>query len=109
MQFQMSKLTQEVYSCHLLLLLIQNLSKIDFEGRKDVVHIFTQILRHRSGERYPTVEYIYLKPAILFLLLSGYERPDIALSCGQMLRECAKHESLAKASVFYRVLFACSK
>ncbi|XP_022654598.1 protein Mo25-like isoform X1 [Varroa destructor] len=97
---QMSKLAQEVYSSHLLLLLVQNLSKIDFEGRKDVVYIFTQILRHRSGERYPTVEHIYLKPAILFLLLSGYERPDIALSCGQTFRECTRHESLAKIVLY---------
>ncbi|XP_028966699.1 protein Mo25 [Galendromus occidentalis] len=97
---QVAKLSQELYSSHLLLLLVQNLSKIDFEGRKDVVHIFNSVLRHRAGERYPTVEYIYLKPQILFILLSGYEKPDIALNCGSMLRECARSESLAKVVLY---------
>lgn len=85
-----------MYSSHLLLLLIQNLSKIDFEGRKDVGHIFNNMLRRQIGPRFPTVEYLYLKPQILFLLLSGYDNIDIALNCGGMLRECAKHEDLAK-------------
>ena len=64
-----------------------------------MVHIFNSVLRHRAGERHPTVEYIYLKPQILFILLSGYEKPDIAVNCGSMLRECARSESLAKVSL----------
>ncbi|XP_022702490.1 protein Mo25-like isoform X2 [Varroa jacobsoni] len=95
-EVQVSQLGQEVYSSHLLLLLVQNLSKIDFEGRKDAVHIFNSILHRQIGTRLPTVEYLYLKPQILFLLLSGYETPDVALNCGAMLRECIKHEDLAK-------------
>lgn len=97
-EMQVSQLGQEVYSSHLLLLLVQNLSKIDFEGRKDAVHIFNNVLHRQIGTRLPTVEYLYLKPQILFLLLSGYETPDVALNCGAMLRECIKHEDLAKVS-----------
>lgn len=96
---QASQLGQEVYSSHLLLLLVQNLSKIDFEGRKDAVHIFNNVLHRQIGARLPTVEYLYLKPQILFLLLSGYETPDVSLNCGTMLRECIKHEDLAKVCV----------
>lgn len=95
-----SQLAQELYSSHLLLLLIQNLSKIDFEGKKDVAQIFNNVVRRQIGQRFPTVEYIYLKPQILFLLLAGYEKPDIALNCGTMLRECVRHESLAKIMLY---------
>ncbi|OQR66420.1 calcium-binding protein 39-like [Tropilaelaps mercedesae] len=95
-EMQVSQLGQEVYSSHLLLLLVQNLSKIDFEGRKDAVHIFNNVVHRQIGTRLPTVEYLYLKPQILFLLLSGYETPDVALNCGTMLRECLRHEDLAK-------------
>lgn len=104
----MSQLGQEVYSSHLLLLLVQNLSKIDFEGRKDAVHIFNSILHRQIGTRLPTVEYLYLKPQILFLLLSGYETPDVALNCGAMLRECIKHEDLAKVCISDLVLITYS-
>lgn len=77
-------------------MLIENLQKIDFEGKKDVALIFNNILRRQIGQRYPTVEYILMKPPIVFTLIAGYEKQDIALNCGGMLRECARHESLAK-------------
>lgn len=31
------------------------------------------------------------------MLMDGYLSPDIALSCGSMLRECIRHDGLAKA------------
>lgn len=48
------------------------------------------------GTRSPTVEYICTKPEILFALMKGYEKHDIALNCGSMLRECARYEALVK-------------
>jgi calcium binding protein 39 len=35
-----SQLAQELYNSNLLLLLIQNLNRIDFEGKKDVAQVF---------------------------------------------------------------------
>jgi len=32
----------------------------------------------------------------LVLYLDSYDNPDTALNCGMMLRECLKHESLAR-------------
>ncbi|RWS22914.1 protein Mo25-like isoform X2, partial [Leptotrombidium deliense] len=78
------------------LLLINNLPKIEFEAKKDVAQIFNNILRRQIGTRSPTVEYICTKPEILFTLMKGYEKHDIALNCGSMLRECARYEALAK-------------
>lgn len=91
-----AQLAQELYNSNLLLQLINNLSKIEFEAKKDVAQIFNNILRRQIGTRSPTVEYICTKPEILFTLMKGYEKHDIALHCGSMLRECARYEALAK-------------
>uniref|UniRef100_A0A646QHY7 Mo25 n=2 Tax=Scolopendridae TaxID=41363 RepID=A0A646QHY7_9MYRI len=96
----LAQLAQELYNSTLLLLLIQNLTKIDFEGKKDVAQIFNNILRRQIGTRSPTVEYICTKPEILFTLMRGYETQEIALNCGTMLRECARYEALAKIMLY---------
>ncbi|XP_021113493.1 calcium-binding protein 39-like isoform X1 [Heterocephalus glaber] len=95
-----AQLAQELYNSGLLVTLIANLQLIDFEGKKDVTQIFNNILRRQIGTRSPTVEYISAHPHILFMLLKGYEAPQIALRCGIMLRECIRHEPLAKIILF---------
>lgn len=96
--YVVAQLSQELYNSNLLLLLIQNLHRIDFEGKKHVALIFNNVLRRQIGTRSPTVEYICTKPEILFTLMAGYEdaHPEIALNSGTMLRECARYEALAK-------------
>lgn len=91
-----AQLAQEIYNSNLLFTLINNLSKIEFEAKKDVAQIFNNILRRQIGTRSPTVEYICTKPDIIFTLLKGYEKHEIALNCGSMLRECARYDALAK-------------
>nr|CAG4646305.1 EOG090X07E2 [Macrothrix elegans] len=95
-----AQLSQELYNSGLLVLLINNLSRVDFEGKKDVAQIFNNILRRQIGTRSPTVEYICTKPEILFTLVQGYEHQEIALNCGTMLRECARYEALAKILLY---------
>lgn len=102
-----AQLAQELYQSHLLIHLINNLQKIDFEGKKDVAQIFNNILRRQIATRSPTVEYIcQSNPEILTTLINGYEHQDIALTCGLMLRECIRHEPLARiileSEVFYK-------
>jgi len=92
----LAQLSQEMYNSGLLLLLLRNLHKIDFEGKKDAAQIFNNILRRQIGTRTPTVEYICTKPEILFTLARGYEQQEIALNCGTMLRECVRYEALTK-------------
>lgn len=91
-----AQLAQELYNSGLLSTLVSDLQLIDFEGKKDVAQIFNNILRRQIGTRTPTVEYICTQQSILFMLLKGYESPEIALNCGIMLRECIRHEPLAK-------------
>lgn len=91
-----AQLAQEIYNSNLLFTLINNLSKIEFEAKKDVAQIFNNILRRQIGTRSPTVEYICTKQEIIFTLIRGYEKHEIALNCGSMLRECARYDALAK-------------
>ncbi|XP_050075670.1 protein Mo25-like [Anopheles maculipalpis] len=94
--FKMSQLTQSMYSTDLLLLLIKNLHRIQFEAKKDVVQVFNNVLIRELGSRLPTVDYICSKPDILYTLLDGYQHRVVAFCCGTMLRECARYEPLAK-------------
>ena len=95
-----AQFSQEVYQSGLLLLLLRNLHRINFEGKKDVVQGFNILLHRQEGTRTPTVEYICTNPLIVFTLCRGYEEQDIALHCGNMLRECVKYEALAKALLY---------
>lgn len=93
---QVAQLAQETYNANVLPLLIKNLGKLEFESKKDVALIFNNLLRRQIGTRSPTVEYLCARPEILLALLKGYESPDIAISCGTMLKESVRHEHLAK-------------
>ncbi|KAK3603767.1 hypothetical protein CHS0354_023386 [Potamilus streckersoni] len=101
----LAQLGHEMYSANLLLILIQNLAKIDFEGRKDVVHIFNNLLRQQIGTRTPTVEHICQHQEILIELMKGYENKEIALRCGMMLRECCRYEALSKIMLYAENFF----
>jgi len=96
----LAQLSQEMYNTGLLLALLRNLHRIDFEGKKDAVQIFNSILRRQIGTRTPTVEYICTKPDIIFTLCRGYEQQEIALNCGTMLRECIRYEALTKILLY---------
>ncbi|KAI9101235.1 Mo25-like protein [Phlyctochytrium arcticum] len=94
---QVAQLSQEVYNNDMLPSLVQNISKFEFEAKKDVAQIFNNLLRRQIGTRFPTSEYIGTKEEILVTLIKGYENQEIALNCGMILRECIRHESLAKS------------
>lgn len=93
---QVAQLAQETYSHDVFSHLLTELHKLDFESKKDVAQIFNCILRRQIGTRSPTVEYIFDNSEILFILVRGYESHEVALNKGIMLRECVKHEPLAR-------------
>ena len=64
---------QEFYTSGLCHKIVINLHKISHRGRKDIAHIFTNILQGLIGLRTPTVEYICKIPEIIFALCKGYE------------------------------------
>ncbi|XP_076805227.1 calcium-binding protein 39-like [Clavelina lepadiformis] len=91
-----AQLSQELYKSETINIILTNLSRIDFEGKKDFTQIFNTLARRQIGSRQPTVEFLCKKKNILDILVEGYNDPDIALNCGIMLRECIRYESLAK-------------
>ena len=96
-----AQLAQETYSTDLLLYLLQNIHKLEFESRKDVVQIFNNLLRRQIGARWPTVEYLCSsKPEVLFAAFEGYGNEEIALNTGMILREMLRHEPLAKILLY---------
>ncbi|KAK6204862.1 uncharacterized protein RJT21DRAFT_117322 [Scheffersomyces amazonensis] len=94
---QISYLSQEVYVTDCLYLLIYHLKKLDFDARKDVQLIFSNLLRRQIANKSPTVDYlINSKPEIILLLLKGPESQSTGLICGQILRDCIKYDSIVK-------------
>ncbi|MFH4982848.1 hypothetical protein AB6A40_009557 [Gnathostoma spinigerum] len=102
---QVAQLAQETYNANVLPMLIKNLAKLDFESKKDVALIFNNLLRRQIGTRSPTVEYLCARPEILIDLVHGYEVPEIAITCGNMLRECIRHEHLAKIVLHHPIFY----
>lgn len=90
-----TQIANEMYNSELIKDLIQNMAKLEFEAKKDLTSIFSSLLRRQVGSRSPTMEYLGRNPTIIETLIKGYDS-DIALNCGAMLRECIRHEPLAK-------------
>jgi len=91
-----AQLSQEIYNTDILIPMVQQLGKLEFEAKKDVTQVFSHLLRRQLGTRHPTVEYLCTKEQVLFDLIKGYENPDVALTAGMILRECLRHEPLTK-------------
>ena len=61
-----------------------------FESRKVIALLVSHLLR-----KFPqAVPYVQGRPDTLDRLTAGYSNPDVALTCGGMLRECLRHEDL---------------
>ncbi|CAF3600168.1 unnamed protein product [Adineta steineri] len=91
-----SQLCSGIYTQDLMTIMINNLSRVTFEDRKEIVAIFNNLLRRQVGTKFPAVDHIIQRPGILFKLIEGYENADIALNCGMMLRECVRVQELAE-------------
>ena len=76
------------------------MGRLDFEARKDAVHIFNNLLRRQIGSRYPTVEYLSLKHEVIFATLANYENEEVALNTGMILKEMLRHEQLCKILLY---------
>ena len=84
----------------MLLLLVNNIGRFEFEARKDVTQIFNNLLRRQIGSRWPTVEYLSSRSDVIFAALDGYRNAEVALNTGMILKEMIRHESLAKILLY---------
>lgn len=72
------------------------MSAMDFEARKDAAAIFGQILRTEHEGKMLGAEHVLTQQTILVSLMQGYRNSKVALVYGGMLRDCIRHEELAR-------------
>lgn len=91
-----AKLTQEFFKENTLRLLIICLAKLNLEARKDATQVVANLQRQRVHSRLIASDYLEANLDLIDLLISGYEDQDIALHYSVMLRECIRHQSVAR-------------
>ncbi|KAL3895690.1 MAG: hypothetical protein SGPRY_013452, partial [Prymnesium sp.] len=89
-------LAREVLQTELLQDLLPQLPILDFECRKDISQVFSNLLRKQVDGQHITVVWLEAHRGTLEILLHGYTQPTVALHYGVMLRECVRHERLAR-------------
>ncbi len=74
---QSAQIAQEMYHNDILSLIVSNINYIEFEGRKDLVQVFNNLVRRQIGtansSRWPTIEHICQQHnhKILYTLMIG--------------------------------------
>jgi len=103
-----SELIAQYLAADLPARLVVCLGLLEFEARKDVIGIFSALLRLAAAAGMAespstsevcsirVLEYVRGHPQIFRLLLEGYGNSEIALHCGLMLRICARHQELVQ-------------
>ncbi|XP_077232545.1 putative MO25-like protein At5g47540 [Tasmannia lanceolata] len=92
-----AQLTLEFFKENTLRLLIVCLPKLNLEARKDATQVVANLQRQQVHSRLIASDYLEANKDLMDLLISGYEDMDIALHCGVMLRECIRHQSIARS------------
>ncbi|XP_010905746.1 uncharacterized protein [Elaeis guineensis] len=95
-QEQISQIALEICKEGVLSLFVHKLPSLGWDARKDIVHCWCILLRQQVGSGYCCVEYIVNHLELLDFLVVCYNNKEIALNCGNMLRECIKYPTLAK-------------
>ncbi|KAK7835166.1 calcium-binding protein 39 [Quercus suber] len=91
---QVTQLAQEICKEDVISLLVHKLPILGWETRKDLVHCWPILLKQKVGSTYCCVQYIENHLELLDFL-AVYDSKEIALNCGNMLRDCIKFPSLA--------------
>ncbi|KAF2285694.1 hypothetical protein GH714_007174 [Hevea brasiliensis] len=91
-----AQLTQEFFKENTLHLLIVSLPKLGLEARRDATQVVANLQRQQVHSRIIASAYMEANLNLIDILISGYEDPDLALHYGGMLRECIRHQSIAR-------------
>ncbi|XP_021766774.1 putative MO25-like protein At5g47540 [Chenopodium quinoa] len=91
-----TQLTQEFFKENTLRLLINCLPKLNLEARKDATQIVANLQRQQVQSRLIASDYLERNIDLMDILMTGYENTDMALHYGSMLRECIRHQVVAK-------------
>ncbi|KAK9014501.1 hypothetical protein V6N11_005656 [Hibiscus sabdariffa] len=91
-----AQLTQEFFREDTLRLLITCLPKLNLEARKDASQVVANLQRQQVNSRLIASGYLETNLDLLDILVVGYENTDMALHYGAMLRECIRHQTVAR-------------
>ncbi|CAL5408215.1 unnamed protein product [Camellia sinensis] len=91
-----AQLTQEFFRENTLRLFIICLPKLNLEARKDATQVVANLQRQQVQSRLIACDYLEANIDLMDVLVSGYENTDMALHYGAMLRECIRHQSVAR-------------
>lgn len=93
---QISQLALQICDEDVIPLFIHKLPILGWETRKVLVLCWSILLKHQVDSVYCCAQYMENHPDLLDFLVAGYDDKEIALNCGNMLRECIKLPSHAK-------------
>lgn len=91
-----AQVTQEFFRENTLRLLIICLPNLYMEVRIDATQVVANLQRQQVHSRLIACDYLEANIDLMDILVSGYEDHRIALHYGGMLRECIRHQSIAK-------------
>lgn len=92
-----AKLTQEFFKEDILRLLVEHLPHLDPGNRQDITHVLANLQRQRVHGHYVAAEYLEQNIDIVDLLIPRYdEDPETAISFGAILKDCMRHQVVAK-------------
>ncbi|KAK9715092.1 hypothetical protein RND81_06G143200 [Saponaria officinalis] len=90
------QLTQEFFKENTFRLVVICLPKLNLEARKDATQIVANLQRQQVQSRLIASDYLERNTDLIDILIAGYENADMALHYGSMLRECIRHQVVAK-------------
>ncbi|XP_004293374.1 PREDICTED: putative MO25-like protein At5g47540 [Fragaria vesca subsp. vesca] len=91
-----AQLTQEFFREDTLRLLITCLPKLNLEARKDATQVVANLQRQQVHSKLIASDYLEANIDLMDVLIQGYGDTDMALHYGAMLRECIRHQSVAR-------------
>uniref|UniRef100_A0A5B7C1L8 MO25-like protein n=1 Tax=Davidia involucrata TaxID=16924 RepID=A0A5B7C1L8_DAVIN len=91
-----SQLTNEFFKDDTFHLLIICLPRLGLGARQDATHVIANLQRQRVNSQLIAFAYLKKNIDLLDILVPGYEDSDIALFYGAILRDCIRHEVLAR-------------
>ncbi|GFP99820.1 putative mo25-like protein at5g47540 [Phtheirospermum japonicum] len=97
-----AQLTQEFLKEDTLRLLIKCLPKLNLEARKNATQIVANLQRQQVQCRLIACDYLEKNLDLMDILIEGYANTDLALHYGTMLRECIRHQSVARSELLTR-------
>eukprot|EP00897_Mesotaenium_endlicherianum_P000095 jgi/Mesen1/10086/ME000074S09425 len=95
-QETITKTTKDILAGDFLRVLIKNIHRLDTDSRRDAAQIVASLQRQQVNSRLIACDYLMSNTDLVDLLTRGYEDQNVALFYGSMLRDCIRHQAVAR-------------